>query len=222
ALNTALDNLKAKEVVSSISTINWTPSEDTHNTFSVAVTGRMSMIQFIEMDGGTRTYDRYNKNVTIVSYNAAGEEVNSLSRDVAYEVWTINTNLIGPDVKARAKYLEGTSYKWETETYNFTVETLAPTFDADVRSITPAATAGKKGAVATTVVVGPDAEGVRFVMDNGTTTTYYAEKATVLDNGDLSFTGNAWANNEGLNTIIVKVKVNGAWVEAGTVEYTVE
>lgn len=222
ALNTALDNLKAKEVVSSISTINWTPSEDTHNTFSVAVTGRMSMIQFIEMDGGTRTYDRYNKNVTIVSYNAAGEVVNSLSRDVAYEVWTINTNLIGPDVKARAKYLEGTSYKWETETYNFTVETLAPTFDADVRSITPAATAGKKGAVATTVVVGPDAEGVRFVMDNGTTTTYYAEKATVLDNGDLSFTGNAWANNEGLNTIIVKVKVNGAWVEAGTVEYTVE
>ena len=222
ALNTALDNLKAKEVVSSISTINWTPSEDTHNTFTVAVTGRMAMIQFIEEDGGTRTYDRYNKNVTIVSYNAAGEEVNSLSRDVAYEVWTINTNLIGPNVKARAKYLEGTSYKWETETYNFEVKVLEPTFDADIRSITPAATSGKKGAVATTVVVGPDAQGIRFVMDNGTTATYYAEKATVLDNGDLQFVGNAWANNEGLNTIVVKVRVNGAWVEAGTVEYTVE
>lgn len=221
-LNTALDNLEAKEVVSSISTINWTPSEDTHNTFSVAVTGRMAMIQFIEEDGGTRTYDRYNKNVTIVSYNAAGEEVNSLSRDVAYEIWTINTNLIGPNVKARAKYLEGTSYKWETETYNFEVKVLEPTFDADIRSIAPAATSGKKGAVATTVVVGPDAQGIRFVMDNGTTTTYYAEKATVLDNGDLQFVGNAWANNEGLNTIVVKVRVNGAWVEAGTVEYTVE
>ena len=59
-------------------------------------------------------------------------------------------------------------------------------------------------------------------MANGTTTTYMADKATVLDNGDLSFTGNAWANDAGLNTIIVKVKVNGAWVEAGTVEYTVE
>lgn len=222
ALNKALDDLVAKEVVSSISTINWTPSEDTHNTFTVAVTGRMAMIQFIEMDGGTRTYDRYNKNVTIVSYNAAGEEVNSLSRDVAYEVWTINTNLIGPDVKARAKYLEGNSYKWETETYNFTVETLEPVVDADVRSITPAATAGKKGAVATTVVVGPDAQGIRFVMSNGTTTTYYADKATVLDNGDLQFVGNAWANDAGLNTIIVKVRVNNVWVEAGTVEYTVE
>ncbi len=222
AINAALDALEAKEVVSSISTINWTPSEDTHNTFTVAVTGRMAMIQFIEMDGGTRTYDRYNKNVTIVSYNAAGEEVNSLSRDVAYEVWTINTNLIGPDVKARAKYLEGNSYKWETETYDFTVETLEPVVDADVRSITPAATAGKKGAVATTVVVGPDAQGIRFVMSNGTTTTYYADKATVLDNGDLQFVGNAWANDAGLNTIIVKVRVNNVWVEAGTVEYTVE
>ena len=222
ALNTALDNLKAKEVVSSISTINWTPSEDTHNTFTVAVTGRMAMIQFIEEDGGTRTYDRYNKNVTIVSYNAAGEVVNSLSRDVAYEVWEIYTNLIGPKVKARAKYLEGSSYKWETEKYEFTVETLEPTFDAEIRSITPVATSGKKGAVSTTVVVGPDAQGVRFVMDNNTTTTYYAEKATVLDNGDLQFVGNAWANHAGLNTIIVKVRVNNVWVEAGSLEYTVE
>ena len=222
ALNKALDDLEAKEVVSSISTINWTPSEDTHNTFSVAVNGRPAMIQFIEMDNGTRTYDRYNKNVTIKSYNANNEEVNSLSRDVAYEIWTINTNLIGPDVKARAKYLSGASYIWEKETYNFTVKTLEPTFDADIRSITPAATSGKKGAVATTVVVGPDAQGIRFVMDNGTTTTYYADKATVLDNGDLEFAGKAWANNEGLNTIIVKVRVNNAWVEAGTIEYTVE
>lgn len=222
ALNKALDDLEAKEVVSSISTINWTPSEDTHNTFTVAVNGRMAMIQFIEMDGGTRTYDRYNKNVTIVSYNAAGEEVNSLSRDVAYEIWTIDTNLVGPEVKARAKYLSGASYIWETETYNFTVKTLEPTYDAEIRTITPAATSGKKGAVATTVVVGPDAQGVRFVMDNGTTTTYSADKATVLENGDLQFTGNAWANHEGLNTIIVKVRVNNVWVEAGSLEYTVE
>ncbi len=222
ALNKALDDLKAKEVVSSISTITYTPSEDTHNTFDVVVNGRMAMVQFIEEDGGTRTYDRYNKNVTIKSYNAEGVEVNSLDRSVAYEVWTINTNLVGPNVKVRTKYLDGNKYIWETEKYEFTLKFVEPTFDAEIRSITPAATSGKKGAVATTVVVGPDAQGVRFVMDNGTTTTYYAEKATVLENGDLEFNGKAWANNEGLNTIIVKVRVNGAWVEAGTIEYTVE
>ncbi len=222
ALNKALDDLKAKEVVSSISTITYTPSEDTHNTFDVVVNGRMAMVQFIEEDGGTRTYDRYHKNVTIKSYNAEGVEVNSLDRSVAYEVWTINTNLVGPNVKVRTKYLEGNQYIWETEKYEFTLKFVEPTFDAEIRSIAPVATSGKKGAVSTTVVVGPDAQGVRFVMDNNTTTTYYVEKATVLENGDLEFTGNAWANHEGLNTIIVKVRVNGAWVEAGTLEYTVE
>ena len=222
AVTDALGKLVAKEVVSSISTITYTPSEDTHNTFDVVVNGRMAMVQFIEEDGGTRTYDRYNKNVTIVSYNAAGEVVNSLSRDVAYEIWTINTNLIGPDVKVRTKYLVGNQYIWETETYDFTLQFVEPTFDADIREITPVATSGKKGAVSTTVVVGPDAQAIRFVMANGTTTTYSADKATVLDNGDLQFVGNAWANDAGLNTIVIKVKVNGAWVEKGTFDYTVE
>lgn len=222
ALNDALDALEAKEVVSSISTITYTPAEDTHNTFDVVVNGRMAMVQFIEEDGGTRTYDRYNQNVTIVSYNAAGEVVNSLDRSVAYEVWTINTNLIGPSVEVRTKYLQGNQYIWETERYAFELQFVEPTFDAEIRSITPAAESGKKGAVATTVVVGPDAEGIKFVMANGTTTTYTADKATVLDNGDLEFNGKAWANDEGLNTIVIKVKVNGSWVEKGAFDYTVE
>lgn len=222
AITDAIAALVAKEVTSSITEITYEKSEDTHNTFEVKVEGRPAMIQFIEMDNGTRTYDRYNQNVTIVSYNAAGEVVNSLDRSVAYEVWTINTNLIGPDVKVRAKYLAGRSYIWETETFNFTLEFVVPTFDAEIRDIAPVALSGKKGAIATTVVVGPDAEGIRFVMANGTTTTYYADKATVLDNGDLEFTGNAWANDAGINTIVIKVKVNGAWVEKGTFDYTVE
>ncbi|MBQ5592915.1 MAG: hypothetical protein IIU80_08205 [Clostridia bacterium] len=222
AITDALGKLVAKEVVSSISTITYTPAEDTHNTFDVVVNGRMAMVQFIEEDGGTRTYDRYNKNVTIVSYNAAGEVVNSLSRDVAYEIWTINTNLIGPNVEVRTKYLVGNQYIWETERYSFELQFVEPTFDADIREITPVATSGKKGAVSTTVVVGPDAQAIRFVMANGTTTTYSADKATVLDNGDLQFVGNAWANDAGVNTIIVKVKVNGAWVEMSSFDYTVE
>ncbi len=220
-LNDALDALVAKEVVSSISTITYTPSEDTHNTFDVVVNGRMAMVQFIEEDGGTRTYDRYNKNVTIKSFNADGVEVNSLDRSVAYEIWTINTNLIGPKVDVRTKYLVKNQYIWETERYSFELQFVEPTFDAEIREINAPET-GKKGKIATTVVVGPDAQGVKFVMANGTTTTYTADKATVLENGDLSFTGNAWANDAGLNTIVVKVKVNGAWVEKGTFDYTVE
>ncbi len=222
AIMDAIAKLEAKEVISSVTNITYEKSLDTHNTFTVTVDGRPAMIQYIEMDGGTRTYDRYNKNVSIVSYDAAGNEVNPLSRDLAYEVWTINTNLIGPDVRVRAKYLEGASYIWDKVSYDFTLELLEPEYDADVRSITPAATSGKKGAVTTVVVVGPDAQSLRFVMADGSTTTYAASKATVLENGDLEFTGKAWMNNVGLNTITVQAKIAGKWTTVGTFDYTVE
>lgn len=180
------------------------------------------MIQFIEEDGGTRTYDRNNKNVTIKSYNADGVQVNSLDRTVAYEVWTINTNLTGPEVKARAKFITDGAYKWEKNPYSFTYEILEPVLDADVRSITPAAVSGKKGAVEVKVVTGPDAQGVRFVMPDGSTCTYNAAKAVTLENGDLEFTGKAWMNEDGLNTISVYIRENNVWNSVGTIEYTAE
>ena len=205
-----------------ITKVEYTPSTDSHNTFDVTVNGRPTMIQFIEEDGGTRTYDRNNKNVTIKSYNADGVEVNSLDRTVAYEVWTINTNLTGPEVKARAKFITDGAYKWDKNPYSFTYEILEPVLDAGLRSITPAAESGKKGAVEVKVVTGPDAQGVRFVMPDGSTCTYNSTKAVTLENGDLEFTGKAWMNEDGLNTISVKVKVNGVWNALDTFDYTVE
>ena len=205
-----------------ITNVEYTPSTDSHNTFDVTVNGRPTMIQFIEEDGGTRTYDRNNKNVTIKSYNADGVEVNSLDRTVAYEVWTINTNLTGPEVKARAKFITDGAYKWEKNPYSFTYEILEPVLDADVRSVTPAAVSGKKGAVEVKVVTGPDAQGVRFVMPDGSTCTYNAAKAVTLENGDLEFTGKAWMNEDGLNTISVYIRENNVWNSVGTIEYTAE
>ena len=76
--------------------------------------------------------------------------------------------------------------------------------------------AGWQGKVAATVVTGLDVQGVRFVMDNNTTTTYYV--ATEAD-GKLTFNGNAWMNHAGDNVIIVKIRVNNAWVNAGELNY---
>ncbi|MBQ5591447.1 MAG: InlB B-repeat-containing protein [Clostridia bacterium] len=226
-LSTTIDMIEAPiegEITASgsITNVEYTPSTDSHNSFNVTVNGRPTMIQFIEMDGGTRTYDRNNKNVVIKSYNADGVEVNSLDRTVAYEVWTINTNLTGPDVKVRAKYISDGAYKWENECYSFTYEILEPEYDAEIREITPAAASGKKGAVSVKVVTGPDAQGIRFVMPDGSTCTYYAANAVQLENGNLEFTGNAWMNEDGLNSISVNVKVNGVWKDLGAFDYTVE
>lgn len=217
-------SVEVEEIVgSNITDISYEKSLDTHNTFTVTANGRPAMIQFIEPDGGTRTYDRSNQNVTIKSYDADGNEVNSLDRTVTYEVWDIYSNMsAGVEIRTRAKYLDGAVYTWDTSTYSFTVELLEIEIDAGVRSITPSATSGNKGAVVTTVVTGPDAQGVRFRMANGTTTTYYSSKAVTLENGDLEFTGKAWMNEDGENVVTVLVRSNNIWNEVGTIEYTVE
>ncbi len=216
-------SVEVESVTSKISNVSYEKSLDTHNTFDVTVEGRPAMVQFIEPDGGTRTYDRNNKNVSIKSYDADGNEVSSLDRNLAYEAWSIYSNMsAGVEIKARAKYLNGAIYSWDSVKYSFTVELLERTYDADVRSITPSAVSGRKGAVLTSVVTGPDAEAVRFVMPNGTTTTYAASKAVQLENGDLEFTGKAWMNEVGVNTVKVQVKLAGKWQDAGAFDYTAE
>ncbi len=208
---------------SNITNVAYNKSLDTHNTFTVTVEGRPAMIQFIEPDGGTRTYDRNNKNVTIKSYDADGNEVNSLDRNLSYEIWDIYSNMsAGVEIKTRAKYLNDAVYTWDKITYSFSVELLETVYDAELRSVTPAATSGLVGAVATTVVTGPDAEAIRFVMPNGTTTTYSASMASALENGDLQFVGKAWMNEIGTNTITVQIKLNDKWQTAATFDYTAE
>ncbi|MEE1066414.1 MAG: hypothetical protein UH249_09815, partial [Acutalibacteraceae bacterium] len=70
--------------------------------------------------------------------------------------------------------------------------------------------------VAATVVTGLDVAGVRFVMDNSTTATYY--KSTEAD-GRLTYNGYAWINHAGENIIVVKIRVNNAWINAGELTY---
>jgi hypothetical protein len=72
------------------------------------------------------------------------------------------------------------------------------------------------GKVPATVVTGLDVAGVRFVMDDSSTATYYA--STEAD-GKLTYVGNAWVNHDGENIIIVKIRVNNAWINAGELSY---
>lgn len=204
AIRAAIDELELRVVEGNITNITWTPASDTHNTFTVTVNGRPSMIQFIEPSGGTRTYTRYNPNVTIVSYDAEGNVVNSLDRSLAYEVWTIYANIPADmDIRTRAKYaVTG----WETETYDFRVALIAPTYEDDIISAELAVTEGGLGKVKSTVVTGKDAKGVRFAMEDGSTCTYSLDAATVNEDGTLTFVGNSWMNHEGLNVITVYVR----------------
>ena len=200
--------------LSSVQSVTYTQQEETRKNFTVTVNGRKTMIQFIEEDGGTRTYDRNNKNVTITAYDADGNEVNSLDRTAAYEVWTIYTNLIGPKVKMRAKYIDGADYKWENNTYDFTLEFAEPVYDTNIYQIY-VEDVKQKGPATVMIAVGADVQGVRFKMPNGTTTTYYADGAEVIEDGILLFTSKVWINESGENIIEVYIRSQNTWTYCG-------
>ncbi len=197
-----------------VTNVEYTPSTSTRNMFMFTVIGRPDKIQVIEPDGGTRTYDRYHAKVVIVSYDENGNVIESMSRELCYEIWTIEMNIPAEkELTAIARY----GREWSKEApYKYTVILATPEFDDEVYSMTLAATEGWQGKVEATVVTGLDVQGVRFVMDNNTTTTYYT--ATEAD-GKLTYVGNAWMNHSGENIIIVKIRVNNAWLNAGELNY---
>ena len=208
-------SLQRRTVAPSITNVEYEKSFDTRNTFTVTVEGRPAMIQFIEPTDGTRTYDRNNKNVTIKSYDADGNEVNSLDRTVVYEVWSIYSNMMpNVEIRTRAKYLSDAKYTWDSETYDFPMILANP-----IVSMKLSATSGKKGPVPATVVADEKTEMVMFKMPDNTTVTV-ASTATV-ENGNKIFKGNAWMNEDGRNEIRILIYRNNVWRQVGTLEYTV-
>ena len=192
-----------------ITEVTYVQQEDTHKDFTVTANGRKQMIQFIEPDGGTRTYDRYNKNVTITSYSADGQVVNAMARDLAYEVWEIYSNMsIGVQIRVRGKE----DYKWDSSTYSFTVKKYEPFV-----SVRLLATDGSKGKVPVEVIADSKTEKVMFKMPNGTSVT--VSTFTTDENGNRVFVGNAWANNDLYNPINVYIRRNNAWVFVGSPLY---
>ena len=195
-----------------ITNVTYVQQEDTHKDFTITANGRKSMIQFMEPDGGTRTYDRYNKNVSITSYNSDGEVVNAMARDLAYEVWEIHSNMsVGNEIKVRGKE----NGKWDAEKYSFVIEQYNPVISMELSS-----TSGKKGPVPATVVADEKTEKVMFKMPNGTSVTVSAYATDENDNR--VFIGKAWMNEDGVNTINVFIRRDNVWKSVGTLEYTVE
>lgn len=226
-LNAAISALvlKPTEVKGSIQLVEWTPSTDSFNTFSVKVNhvdgDYAYKIQFIDADGNTRTITRRNKAgivtaATVKTYDAQGNECSELSADAAYDIWTINTRIAtGCEIKVIAKF----GYTWESQdvAYKFTVDLVKPTLDTAVYAITPAATAGKVGRVGVKVETGMDIQGVRTVMSTGATLT---QKAYTVENGHKVFDAQASCYLEGENVIKVQVKYGNEWHDADSFTYT--
>ena len=193
--------------------VTYIQSDDTHKQFTVRVNDRQQMIQFIEPDGGTRTYDRYHKNVTIKSFNAEGNEISSMSRDLAYEIWEIYSNMsVGNDIKVRGKK----NGVWETGRCTFKVEPYNP-----VRSMGLAGTHGSATqTVPAEIIADSKTEAVMLKMPNGTTVTVGASDVT--EDGYNIFRPTAWINKVGTNRIMVYIRRDNRWIHAGELKFFLE
>ena len=209
---------------STVTEINYTPSVSTVNTFNFRVDAgaddlRVAKLQIIEENGGTRTYDRFHNSVTITAYDADGNVCSDLSRDKAYEIWTLsNINLPSKiNYSVIAIYQDHTRETYD-EGYKFTVSLKCD--DAEVYDVELESYEGTSRYTPATATTGLDVTGIRFVRQDGATQTYYAETyATEVDGKLIYSVPRLWASENGTNTYTVMARVAGEWREVGSTEY---
>lgn len=146
------------------------------NQYYFKIDGRPSKLQIAHSDGSTYTFNRYSTIsvngsrgvVSIESYDKDGNEVDSLSRLVAYEVWTINLNLSEDDYTVKAKFED----EWEKGTTDFSISYDLTHGDVSVTEV-------KNTDIGYTFKLNGTAQKLRVVAADGATRTYNRNNANV-------------------------------------------
>ncbi len=209
AIETALEALDLKPTEGYVQeTVASTDAPYAPNTFTVKVSGRPNKIRFVDVDNtaitATFTREKARELGTIVSYNANGEVVNDLSREIAYEIWTVVTSLEEGTYYVNAKDNDG----WEALDLSYIFEFNYSADDKAVNAIEAGATEATVGEMVTiTVKTGADVLKVQTVV-NGSTATF--SNRTVED-GVATFTVTAKIYSVGDNTITFNIKTADGW-----------
>lgn len=202
---------------SSVKGVTYNPSWSSVNDYSFTVNDRADKVQVIEATGATRTFARNNSNVVIKGYDAEGNEVSSLSRELDHEVWTIRTRLTpNSGLQVHAKYKN----EWESLTYSFSVSTLSS--DKTLKSAELSSTSGNPDSVECKIVTGSGVNKVRIEYDDGMTTTV-ASSMAVLDEANMTYTYNLSVKprHSGENNFKIYIKnPTDGWTYATTLTYT--
>lgn len=205
--------------IGDVNGVSYNPSWSQVNDYSFNVDGRADKVQVIEANGATRTFTRHLPNVSVTGYDAEGNEVSDMSRELDHEVWTINTKLTADsDLQVHAKY----SNEWVKSTYKFRVTTLRS--DKTLKSAELSATGGAQGRVGCKIVTGSGVKKVRVEYEDGMTSTYNTT-AAALDTSSMTytydFTVKTRHSGENIFKIYIKTPNNG-WTYATTLTYTAE
>lgn len=108
--------LKKKDVTS-IQSVTWQGKAVSRNDYFIKVKGQPSKIAFYNPNNSTATYTR--SLADIKCYDADNNEVSPGSKNISYEIWTINRSMkTNAEMRVRAKF----GSVWETEMFTFTVK----------------------------------------------------------------------------------------------------
>ncbi len=214
AIVDALAALKFKPTEGAVQETTSTAVPYSTNTFTIKVSGRPNKVRFVDVNNTdlTVTFSREAARAagTIVSYNANGEVVNDLSREIAYEIWTIDAAFNAGTYYVNAKNNDGwedlsLSYIYE---YKYSADDKAVAGLEFVGSYTVAA--GEK--VYLKVQTGADVLKVQTVV-NGATATF---SDCTVENGVKTFEVYAKAYAVGDNEVTLNIKTADGWETATT------
>lgn len=211
AINEALDNLKLKPTEGYVQEVAATDVPYATNTFTIKVEGRPNKIRFVDCDNNALTWtftrEAARNAGSIVSYNADGEVVHDLSREIAYEIWTIDVVLVPGAYYVNVKDNDG----WEDLSLSYIYEVKYSADDKAVNSAEAEVTEANVGdMVKITVKTGADVLKVQTVS-NGSVATY---GNPVVADGVATFEVYAKVYLEGENTITFNVKTADGWEAA--------
>ncbi len=196
----------SEECKNHILSVEYAPSAYATNTLEITVSGRASKVQLVNKNNTslTLTYIRPDAD-SIVSYNESGEVVSDLSREIAYEVWTV-TRYFDPGTHyVRAKFNNG----WEALFTSYILEYKLSSDRADVYSITPGEGTPAVGErLPVTVETGVDVLKVQVIVNSEHIATY---NNPVITDGKAVFNVFAKCYNKGENTVTFRIKTADGW-----------
>ncbi len=217
AINTAISNLKDAEVTpptpaeGRVTNVEYTMTAAAAKTYDVTVEGRAAKIQFVDANGNTVTISRTGGKATIVSYDKDGNVVDDMSRDLAYEVWTTEQTIKAGAYKVIAK---DATDGWEALDLGYALNVVNSTKNADVISITPAASSAKIGdALNVQVVTGVDAVKIQILVDDATAgdVTFSARSYGKVEGDTCTYNAFVKLYKPGTHTLTVLVKTADGW-----------
>ncbi len=213
AINDAIDKLAVP--VGTVVDVTYTQGPDRAKTYTIKVNGRAEKVQFIaaeNVESGTSTFTmaRTDARATVVSYDKDGEVVSSLSKDLAYEIWTFDGTLNPKDYVVRAKYADG----WEATDLGYTVTLTLSASDKTVTAITPATESAKVGeALNLDVVTGKDVVKVQVIVDDADTGAVTFDRASVTSSDEKTQTFGIYVKlyKAGAHTLKIRIKTADGW-----------